>query len=390
VATAKSSGTWHALAIWHEAQLDDTRTVSNAPCEGSEALQAITFRAEALEVIEGQELCWEATHDLHNLRIRFAEAAIAPEEEDPELTVSSVSRWHWGMMHDERRNGIYDTAIRKALAKHPQARALDIGSGSGLLAMMLARAGASHVTTVEAVKPISLVAKQIVASNGYGDVITVVNKMSTEMAIGDGEGELPEQCQLCVSEIVDVGLLGEFCLPTMQDACARLLTPGAYVIPRAASVYACIVEVEHRPHALRRPLSAEPSHQGGFDLRLYNTFATETYEQIDINSLRHIRITEPFPVWEFDLCGGQETDRERTQAVDVVEGGVCHAVCFWFSLHLDEELSFSTSPEECTCWNQALFFWPEPALEVQPGMSLHLKLGHDQNRIWFDAPTLGA
>ena len=36
-----------------------------------------------------------------------------------------------------------------------------------------------------------------------------------------------QPAQLCVSEIVDVGLLGEFCLPTMAHAQANLLAPDA-------------------------------------------------------------------------------------------------------------------------------------------------------------------
>ena len=84
------------------------------------------------------------------------------------------------------------------------------------------------------------------------------------------------QADLCVSEIVDVGLLGEFCLPTMQHARSELLNEGAKVIPCGATAYACLVQVERQPHALRRPLSQNPADEGGFDLTPFNVFASET------------------------------------------------------------------------------------------------------------------
>jgi len=379
--------------VWHEATLDDDGvTVSNAP-EGSGpgTLQAIIFLPQPIKVEAGDVMPFVASHDETNFHITFPTSTPAPEvDEDVDLTVSSVSRWHWGMMHDEGRNGVYDTVIRKAVAGcDGSMRALDIGSGSGLLAMMLARAGAQNITTVEAVKPISLIAGRITRNNGYGDAITVVNKMSTEMVIGE---DMPCKADLCVSEIVDVGLLGEFCLPTMQHARANLLNEGAKIMPCAATVYACLVQVARRkPIALRRPLSGNPEDEGGFNLSNFNTFASETYEQIGLNSLEHVKLTEPFEVFDFDLTGLQELERERTQRLTTITDGVVHAVCFWFTLHLDEETHFSTAPKENadeeTCWKQALFFYPEPALEVHAGDQVDLKMGHEPNRIYFEAPT---
>ena len=57
------------------------------------------------------------------------------------------------MLHDEERNKLYDKAIQLAVAAiHKQgrtAKVLDIGTGTGLLSMMAARAGADVITAVE-------------------------------------------------------------------------------------------------------------------------------------------------------------------------------------------------------------------------------------------------
>lgn len=61
----------------------------------------------------------------------------------------AVPRWHWEMLHDEERAELYDRAIRRAVASDPGSLVLDIGAGSGLLAMMAARAGARQVVACE-------------------------------------------------------------------------------------------------------------------------------------------------------------------------------------------------------------------------------------------------
>ena len=77
-----------------------------------------------------------------------------------------------------------------------------------------------------------------------------------------------QPAQLCVSEIVDVGLLGEFCLPTMAHARANLLAADAQatqpaecqwcdcvaqIIPCSATIHACLVQVgRDAPAPLRR------------------------------------------------------------------------------------------------------------------------------------------
>lgn len=45
----------------------------------------------------------------------------------------------------------------------------------------------------------------------------------------------------------------------------------------------------------------------------------------------------------------------RRLSLTVSHEGVLDALAVWFQLHLDEENSLSTAPQEKTCWEQAIY-----------------------------------
>ena len=83
-----------------------------------------------------------------------------------------TKRWMVPMLRDGRRNSLYDRAIQAALFSHSSsssssssASCLDIGTGSGLLALLSVKHGASHVTALEMSAPMSSIAASVISSN---------------------------------------------------------------------------------------------------------------------------------------------------------------------------------------------------------------------------------
>ena len=107
---------------------------------------------------------------------------------------------------------------------------LDIGTGSGVLAVAAARAGARRVYAVEA-SDIAEVAERVFAANGVTDTVTLVPGWSREI-------ELPEPADLLVAEIIGNEPLEEEILETTLDARRRLLKPDARLIPHALTLLA--------------------------------------------------------------------------------------------------------------------------------------------------------
>lgn len=66
-------------------------------------------------------------------------------------------------------------AIEQKRAEGKPVNVLDIGTGTGLLAMMAAKLGADSVVAIEEFIPMANCAEKIISTNGFKDKIKVAN-----------------------------------------------------------------------------------------------------------------------------------------------------------------------------------------------------------------------
>jgi protein arginine N-methyltransferase 1 len=135
---------------------------------------------------------------------------------------------HARMLHDRRRTSDYLAAI--AAAVRPGDVVLDVGTGSGVLAVGAARAGARRVYALEATG-IGHVAEQVFRANGVDDRVTLVRGWSERV-------DLPERADVLVAELIGSEPLEENVLETTLDARRRLLRPGARLVPHTLGIRA--------------------------------------------------------------------------------------------------------------------------------------------------------
>lgn len=286
------------------------------------------------------------------------------------LSAELVPFWHIPMLNDVRRNDAFEAAIRAALADAgPQARVLDIGTGSGLLSMMAARAGANAVTACEVVPVIAEMARQIIADNGYADRITVHTAPSTALAIGE---HMPERADILVSEILSSDLLTEHVIDTFEDAHARLLKPDAIVIPRAAAAIGCLVE---------SPVLADyvfVDQVSGFDLSRFGALASPKLP-IHGTMTDWKRLSGDVELVHIDLTRSRHDSDLRLLEIDVLEDGIATGIVQWMDVDLAEGIAFNNHPDGYTDggWLQVLHNFPEP-VAVRAGDTLSLAVGHDR------------
>lgn len=338
-------------------------------------LAADPSRSEAAialgQVFQGQNRTEDAVHLLSGVhkRDRNNEAVLFALQL---LRSTQIPQWHIPMINDHERNDAYETALKRAIK--PGDTVLEIGTGSALVAMMAARAGARHVYTCEMHKPLVDVARETITRNGYGDKITVISKRSTDMRVG---ADMPEKADVFVSELINVGMLAPDMLPILQHARHSLVKPGGKILPMGATVYGMLIQAD----SLRQV--APIRNISGFDMSRFDQFRTPGYQVIDLAAEPHTILSEPFVAWEFDFTRtAPDMDMHALEAA-VVASGTAHGVAFWFDLHLDEETTYSSlSSSRTNHWKQAVYFFGRD-LKVTDGQIVNVGTSYDRTQIHF-------
>ena len=283
--------------------------------------------------------------------------------------------WHVPMMNDRIRNDAYFAALRAAVT--PDTKVLEIGTGSGLLAMMAARLGASRVTTCEAVTEIAATARAIVADNGLTPPVTVVAKMSTTMEIGV---DMDERADLLVSEILSSEFLGEGVLASIEDAKRRLLKPGARIIPARGSIQFALFGGDD----IEKNIRVDEVY--GFDVRKFNAIVPRK-QYISRNDLNIELLSDAGCAFSFDFAG---TDRfplsdRRSIEVAVRRAGRCCGIIQWIRLEMDDTVVFENHPavrNPSSSWQHCAYVFPSP-IDVLPGQVAVIAAAHNRNTPWF-------
>jgi len=285
-----------------------------------------------------------------------------------------VPAWHFAMMNDKPRNDAYQAAIARLV---PGKRVLEIGTGTGLLAMIAARVGAKSVITCEAVAPIAETAREIIALNGLADRIIVIARHSTDLAVGRG---LAERAQVLVTETFSSDLLSEGVLPAIEHAYQQLLTTDAIVIPRAAAAKAYLIggsEIEGMLFA---------GSSNGFDLSPFDDFAPPILAA-SLNNVAHDVLSDDFELLRFDLRAKLFPMGNHPLAVTITKSGVAVGLVQWIHLDLDGATDYenrpSFGPHGESHWTQILHRFPRP-LAVEAGGTVRLVVHHNRQQISVD------
>ncbi|MFV3130161.1 tetratricopeptide repeat protein [Niveispirillum sp. KHB5.9] len=303
------------------------------------------------------------------LQPEFVEAQLLQSK----LRTNMLPLWHVPMVNDAPRNDAYAAAIRTQVK--PGDLVLEIGTGSGLLAMMAAKAGA-QVVTCEAVPWIAETARKVIAANGLSDRITVVNTLSTALEVG---GVLPRRADVLLSEIVASDFLSERIIPAVADARTRLLTPDARILPARGGVRCALAAGE----LLEKHLFTGPTN--GFDLSAFNKLYPRSV-RYDARLVQPHALSASVDPFSFDFTGGAIADSEHVRfSLPASADGRCVALAQWVWLDFGGGVMFENSPfidSPASGW-QPGFYLPDHPLEVKRGQSLAFDAHHDGFNVWL-------
>jgi type II protein arginine methyltransferase len=284
-----------------------------------------------------------------------------------------IPQWHAKMLGDTVRNDCYERALQRAV--RPDSIVLDIGSGSGLLAMMAARAGAKHVYTCEAVPAVAATAREIVAANGFADRITVIARHSSEL---DRERDLGGGADIVVSEIIADNLLSEGVIAALDHAARELARPQAQFIPCKASMRIALAWFD-------QPRPELPAIVNGFDVSLFDRHVATHHSVLVGHKRLHLRsdAQELFPL----SFGESAAAPTRGRAVLQVHETPVNGLVQWVHLQMDEVEAYENAPalKASSAWGAVLHRLPR-GLCAADVWEIAVHADHDglNPRFWFD------
>lgn len=293
-----------------------------------------------------------------------------------EVLSANVPGWHFHIVRDSDRNEAFESALRRVIFSG--CKVLEIGTGTGLLAMMAARLGAGEVITCEADPAIALVAREVVARNGYADRVRVIEKHSTSLDVTD---DLGGPVDILVSEIISDNLISEGTLPVIEHAARHLVKPGAKIIPARGRVRVALADDDEWERA--RMAQAE-----GFDLTAFNKLA-RPFREMDVGTGRLTLRSDAADLFMFDFTSGGPFPEADGAVTLIARSRRINGVVQWIALDMDDSGVYENRPEPGanSSWYCVLHPFERP-LDATPGQQVTVRARHDRSglRIWVQNP----
>lgn len=240
------------------------------------------------------------------------------------------------LLSDERRNQAFFEALRRCVTN--ESAVLDIGSGSGIWAVMAAQLGARKVVAIERDQLLIGLIRRMAEENGVADRVTVVNADSRQ-------AQLEREFDVVVSETIGNVIFEEQIVPIMADARERFLKPGGQLIPAGVSL---MVTPAHYPRAARLPAGISAEYDYFASLALNTPVALLTTESLrTVGEARELVDVDLTSIASALDLTNLSASWESTDTKDVN----CFAV--WAQLNLGNNLSISTM--ETSSWSTMIY-----------------------------------
>ncbi|XP_023841584.1 protein arginine N-methyltransferase 8-B isoform X1 [Salvelinus sp. IW2-2015] len=266
---------------------------------------------------------------------------------------------HEEMLKDEVRTLTYRNSMYHNKHAFKDKIVLDVGSGTGILSMFAAKAGAKHVYGIEC-SSISEYSEKIIKSNHLDSVITIFRGKVEEV-------ELPvEKVDIIISEWMGYCLFYESMLNTVIFARDKWLKPGGLMFPDRAALY--VVAIEDRQYKDFKIHWWENVY--GFDMTCIRNVAMKE-PLVDIVDPKQM-VTNSFLIKEVDIYTVKTEDLSFTSAfcLQIQRNDYIHALVTYFNIEFTKchkKTGFSTAPDApYTHWKQTVFYL-EDYLTVRRG-----------------------
>ena len=250
---------------------------------------------------------------------------------------TELLKGHERLLGDLNRNRAFYDALKRRVG--PGTSVLDIGSGTGVWAIVAAGLGAKHVVAVEQDPLLIGLIRSLAKANGVSDRVEAVAGDSRRIALGT-------KFDIVISETIGNLAFEEQIIPIMIDARRRLLNPGGVIIPESVALVACAGQVNGPDRRI----------PAGIDLDF------ESFEWLSRNipigldaTTRLKRISEPQELARVDLTS-IETEPDLTDLTarwEVRDASEVNCFVIWAEAGLTEGIRLAGI--ETTSWTPLIY-----------------------------------
>lgn len=261
------------------------------------------------------------------------------------------------MILDEVRTKAYADAIGEVV--QPDDVVLDFGSGSGVLALLAAKAGARRVFAVERSDAADLI-RSHVQENGLSEIVQVIQADLLELTPGDFDAP---------ATVVLSEMLGHFApdehMHRLYAAARKLARPDARLIPESYRVCVALADLGDLDTELRRL-------EDLFGVRL-GTLADRLRSRVAVTAVTDDALLGPESGGAWYAVDARLPDLYAAE-VEIARTGVANAIVASFETRLSPSVTLSTrASDPPTHWRQSVFPL-YPKLEVRGGATARIEL----------------
>ncbi|MHB0961282.1 MAG: 50S ribosomal protein L11 methyltransferase [Pirellulaceae bacterium] len=256
------------------------------------------------------------------------------------------------MVSDRPRTNAFAAAIRQVV--RPGDVVLDVGTGTGILAMLAAQAGARKIYAIDATD-IAEVATALVQVNGLADRIHVLQGRA-------GELHLEQKVDLIMSEWLGNAAFAEGMLHAVLEARDHNLAPTGRMLPSTVRVLIAPLDEPILYHTEGPGFWREPIHGLDFSSLQEMELSQGRTTQIRVDPAALLAAGQTLLELDLLTASAEDAWSERELEFVSLRDGVLNGFCVWFEAELSPQVTLDTGPlSPETHWAQTyLSFSPRP------------------------------
>lgn len=276
--------------------------------------------------------------------------------------------YNLSMLTDFARVEAYQTAIKKVV--RPGDVVVDLGTGSGILALLACQAGAKRVYAIESEKVIHI-AMQVCRRNRLEDRVVFLNEISFQV-------ELPQRVDVVVTETMGTFGPEEGLVGSIIDARDRFLKPSGALIPRVLELFLVPVEV---PGFYEHMIDFWTSDQFGVDFSPMRQLAMNNFHPIKLHP--EAFLCDPVSLVRVNLATATTSEIRSEVSFYTKRRGKVFGLAGWFAVDLTEGHRLSNAPGSPTShWGIAFFPLARPVV-VERGNRIRTVIASQSNgAVW--------